>query len=190
MKIKMTYHMTNTKAYKAYPRMWWSQNISWNNLDSNVFGINGKCSSLYNIKTKMTQKCSHTRHPYTFDSNAFARKKWVLSLTQTRYRAGIGRDGIFVKLEEIHIAKAHKPLIHQNQPVACYQHRNQAKNGIPADMSNAFGHLSRCTRNFVCFIYLCFATTSTAENSTIQGRLKPSHNRLLRVNVSSHRHMS
>ena len=49
---------------------------------------------------------------------------------------------------------------------------------------------SRCTRNFVCFTYLCFATTSTAENSTTQGRLKPSHNRLLRLNVSSHRHMT
>ena len=49
---------------------------------------------------------------------------------------------------------------------------------------------SRCTLNFVCFTYLCFATTSTAENSTIQGRLKPSHKRLLRVNVSSHRHMT
>ena len=49
---------------------------------------------------------------------------------------------------------------------------------------------SRCTLNFVCFTYHCFATTSTAENSTIQGRLKPSHKRLLRVNVSSHRHMT
>ena len=32
---------------------------------------------------------------------------------------------VFVKLEELHIATARKPLIHQNQPVACYQHRNQ-----------------------------------------------------------------
>ena len=42
----------------------------------------------------------------------------------------------------------------------------------------------------VCFTYLCFATTSTAENSTMQGRLKPLHKRLSRVNVSSHRHMT
>ena len=35
-----------------------------------------------------------------------------------------------------------------------------------------------------------FSTTSTAENSAIQGWLKPSHTRLLRVNVSSHRHMT
>ena len=40
------------------------------------------------------------------------------------------------------------------------------------------------------FTYLCFATTSMAENSTIQGRLKPSHNRLLQVSMSSHRHMA
>ena len=32
---------------------------------------------------------------------------------------------LFVKLQELHIVTAHKPLIHQNQPVACYQHRNQ-----------------------------------------------------------------
>ena len=69
-------------------------------------------------------------------------------------------------------------------------HKVIGKFGIPADMSNAFGRLSHCTRNFVCYTYLCFATTSTAENSTIQGRLKPSHNRLLRVNVSSHKHMT
>ena len=31
---------------------------------------------------------------------------------------------LFVKLEELHIATARKPLIHQNQPVARYQHRN------------------------------------------------------------------
>ena len=32
---------------------------------------------------------------------------------------------VFVKLEELHIATARKPLFHQTQPVACYQHRNQ-----------------------------------------------------------------
>ena len=32
---------------------------------------------------------------------------------------------LFVKLEELHIATARKPLFHQTQPVACYQHRNQ-----------------------------------------------------------------
>ena len=32
---------------------------------------------------------------------------------------------IIVKLEELHIATARKPLFHQTQPVACYQHRNQ-----------------------------------------------------------------
>ena len=33
---------------------------------------------------------------------------------------------LFVKLEELHIATAHKPLIHPNQPIiTCYQHRNQ-----------------------------------------------------------------
>ena len=32
---------------------------------------------------------------------------------------------IFVKLEELHIATARKPLIHQNQPVARYLHKKQ-----------------------------------------------------------------
>ena len=32
---------------------------------------------------------------------------------------------VFVKLEELHIATARKPLFHQTQPVECYQHRNQ-----------------------------------------------------------------
>ena len=32
---------------------------------------------------------------------------------------------LFVKLEELHIATARKPLFHQTQPVACCQHRNQ-----------------------------------------------------------------
>ena len=32
---------------------------------------------------------------------------------------------VFVKLEELHIATARKPVFHQTQPVACYQHRNQ-----------------------------------------------------------------
>ena len=31
----------------------------------------------------------------------------------------------FVKLEELHIATARKPFIHQNQPVAQYLHKNQ-----------------------------------------------------------------
>ena len=31
---------------------------------------------------------------------------------------------VFVKLEELHIATARKPLIHQNQPVARYLHKN------------------------------------------------------------------
>ena len=109
----------------------------------------------------------------------------------------------FVKLEELLIATAHKPLIHQNQSAACYQHRNQpcmsqlmlidlqhstrlwmlstdheviAKFSIPVDMSNAFGLLSHCTRNFVCFTHLCFATISSTKNSTIEGWLKPLHN--------------
>ena len=30
---------------------------------------------------------------------------------------------VFVKLEELHIATARKPLIHQNQPVAQYLHK-------------------------------------------------------------------
>ena len=32
---------------------------------------------------------------------------------------------VFVKLEELHIATARKPLIHQNQPVARYLHKKQ-----------------------------------------------------------------
>ena len=32
---------------------------------------------------------------------------------------------IFVKLEELHIVTARKPLIHQNQPVAQYLHKIQ-----------------------------------------------------------------
>ena len=32
---------------------------------------------------------------------------------------------IIVKLEELHIATARKPLFHQTQPIACCQHRNQ-----------------------------------------------------------------
>ena len=42
----------------------------------------------------------------------------------------------------------------------------------------------------VCFIQLCYSTTSTAGNSTIQIRLKPPHNRLSRVNMPSHWHMT
>ena len=34
-------------------------------------------------------------------------------------------DSFFVKLEGLHITTAHKPLIHQNQPVAQYLHKNQ-----------------------------------------------------------------
>ena len=34
-------------------------------------------------------------------------------------------DLFFVKLEELHIATARKPLIHQNQPVARYLHKKQ-----------------------------------------------------------------
>ena len=33
---------------------------------------------------------------------------------------------LFVKLEELHIATARKPLIHQNQPVARYLHKKTA----------------------------------------------------------------
>ena len=33
-------------------------------------------------------------------------------------------DTFFVKLEELHIATAHKPLILQNQPVAYPEHRS------------------------------------------------------------------
>ena len=61
---------------------------------------------------------------------------------------------------------------------------------IPADMSNAFGLLSCCTQNSVCFTNICFATTSTMGNSTLQGRLKPSYHRFSRINVSSHWHMT
>ena len=32
---------------------------------------------------------------------------------------------LFVKLEELHIVTARKPLIHQNQPVAQYLHKIQ-----------------------------------------------------------------
>ena len=32
---------------------------------------------------------------------------------------------VFVKLEELHIATARKPLIHQNQPFARYLHQKQ-----------------------------------------------------------------
>ena len=44
-------------------------------------------------------------------------------------RCGLSRKReywtFFVKLEELHIATARKPLFHQTQPVAWYQHRNQ-----------------------------------------------------------------
>ena len=33
---------------------------------------------------------------------------------------------LFVKLEELHIATARKPLIHQNQPVVRYLHKKTA----------------------------------------------------------------
>ena len=76
---------------------------------------------------------------------------------------------VFVKLEELHIATARKPLIHQNQPVAWYLHKKQpcmlwfmlvglqhrtlssklssdnqviGNFCIPADSTNAFGDLS------------------------------------------------
>ena len=35
-------------------------------------------------------------------------------------------SSVFVKLEELHIATARKPLIHQNQPVAWYLHKKTA----------------------------------------------------------------
>ena len=72
--------------------------------------------------------------------------------------------------------------------ISSTDHEVIGKFGIPADTSNAFGLLSHGTRNFVCFTCLCFATTSTAENSATHGRLKPSHNRLLHINVPYHRH--
>ena len=39
--------------------------------------------------------------------------------------AGCG-GRLFVKPDELHIATARKPLIHQIQPVACYQHKKSA----------------------------------------------------------------
>ena len=80
---------------------------------------------------------------------------------------------LFVELEELHIPTARKPIIHQNQPVAQYLHKNvpcilqfmpvglhhsawslQLSIGIevigkfhfPSDGTNAFGNHSPCTR--------------------------------------------
>ena len=80
---------------------------------------------------------------------------------------------LFVKLEKLHIATARKPLIHQNQPVAQYLHRNEpymlyimpvglhhsahwlklstgneviSKFYIPADDTTCFWELGACTR--------------------------------------------
>ena len=52
------------------------------------------------------------------------------------------------------------------------------------------GLSARCTQIFVCFTYLCFATTSTVGNSTLQGRLKPSNYRFSLISVFSHWHMT
>ena len=49
------------------------------------------------------------------------------------------------------------------------------KFNIPADDTNAFGNREPAL-SVVLFTELCFATTSTAENSTRQGGFKQPHN--------------
>ena len=49
------------------------------------------------------------------------------------------------------------------------------KFNIPADDTNAFGNRRACIY-FVLTTELCFATTSTAENSTRQGGFKQPRN--------------
>ena len=49
------------------------------------------------------------------------------------------------------------------------------KFNIPADDTNAFGNRRACIQ-FVLITELCFATTSTAKNSTRQGGFKQPRN--------------
>ena len=97
---------------------------------------------------------------------------------------------VFVKLEELHIATARKPLIHQNQPVARFlpqkqpcmlwfmlvglQHRtlssklstdNQVIGNfcIPADSTNAFGDLSVHTNFRLLYSGLLFSMLRGAK---------------------------
>ena len=50
-------------------------------------------------------------------------REWIsnFSISQQKYLLSL----VFVKLEELHIVTARKPLIHQNQPVAQYLHKIQ-----------------------------------------------------------------
>ena len=98
---------------------------------------------------------------------------------------------IFVKLEELHIATARKPLILQNQPVAQYLHKkNQpcmlwlmlvglqhstrssklsteyqviGKFCIPADSTNAFGDLTLHTNFRLLYSGLFFSVLRGAK---------------------------
>ena len=97
---------------------------------------------------------------------------------------------LFVKLEELHIATARKPLIHQNQPVARYLHKKQpcmlwfmlvglqhrtlssklstdnqviGNFCIPADSTNAFGDLSVHTNFRLLYSGLFFSMLRGAK---------------------------
>ena len=97
---------------------------------------------------------------------------------------------VFVKLEELHIATARKPLIHQNQPIARFLHKKQpcmlwvmlvglqhrtlssklstdnqviGNFCIPADSTNAFGDLSVHTNFRLLYSGLFFSMLRGAK---------------------------
>ena len=101
---------------------------------------------------------------------------------------------VFVKLEELHIATARKPLIHQNQPVARYLHKKQpcmlwfmlvglqhrtlssklstdnqviGNFCIPADSTNAFGDLSVHTNFRLLYSGLFTTRREIVRNSVV-----------------------
>ena len=95
---------------------------SWNKILKHFFPL---------IYIVMSQWGFHTCHDsYAVVTCAKLWLDWVIILSHksTTYLQKIqimNSKTLFVKLEELHIVTARKPLIHQNQPVAQYLHKIQ-----------------------------------------------------------------
>ena len=88
-----------------------------------------------NAKTESQKQCvpiaviaNNTQCPNSAHTASYSGRPWwgattvMYSFAQFDYEKGLT---VFVKLAELHIVTARKPLIHQNQPVAQYLHKIQ-----------------------------------------------------------------